>query len=173
MSGRGGNKDGRVAHAVAFLLRCQGAKVPEAMRAVKFTLKESLNTTKQMAVRRAYTKAIGGKTKSPFSVSVGVADNTSSLSPLTEEPTPTTRTSVSQMEMTPSPCHARDGESIVRKPKPKPRQIRKTASGMQKWRVNKFDASHHEKRAFKRATSWYAKELQKCNGLSSYQISKK
>ena len=95
MSGRGGNKDGRVAHAVAFLLRCQGAKVPEAMRAVKFTLKESLNTTKQMAVRRAYTKAIVGKTKSPFSVSVDVADNTSSLSPLTE-PTPTTRTSVSR-----------------------------------------------------------------------------
>ena len=143
MSGRGGNKDGRVAHAVAFLLRCQGAKVPEAMRAVKFTLKESLNTTKQMAVRRAYTKAIGGKTKSPFSVSVDVAANTLSLSPLTE-PTPTTRTSVSQMEMTPSPRPARDGDSIVRKPKPKPRQIQKTASGMQKWRVNKFDASHHE-----------------------------
>ena len=64
MSGRGGNKDGRVAHAVAFLLRCQGAKVPEAMRAVKFTLKESLNTTKQMAVHHAHAKAIGGKQKS-------------------------------------------------------------------------------------------------------------
>ena len=95
MSGRGGNKDGRVAHAVAFLLRCQGASVPEAMRAAKFTLEESSNTTKQMAVRRAYTKAIGGKTKSPFSVSVDVAANTSSLLPLTE-PTPTTRTSVSR-----------------------------------------------------------------------------
>ena len=105
MSGRGGNKDGRVAHAVAFLLRCQGAKVPEAMRAVKLTLKESLDIMKQMAVRRAYAKAIGGKTKSPFSVSVDAAANTLSLLPLTE-PTPATRTSVSQLEMTPSPCPA-------------------------------------------------------------------
>ena len=118
MSGKGGNKDGRVPHAGAFLLRCQGAKVPEAMRAAKFTLKESLDTTKQMAIRRAYAKAIGGKTKSPFSVSVDAAANTSSLLPL-KEPTPTTRTSVSQLEMTPSPCPARDGDSIVRKPKPR------------------------------------------------------
>ena len=170
MSGRGGNKDARIGHAVEFLLRCQGAKVPEAMRAVKFTLEESLNTTKQMAVCRAYTKAIGGKTKSPFPVSVDAVTNTLSLLPLTQ-PTPTSRTSVSQLEMTPCPPPARDGDSIVRKPKP--RQIRKTASGMQKWRVNKFDASNHEKRAFKRATSWYAEELEKKNGLSSYQISKK
>ena len=105
MSGKGGNKDGRVPHAVAFLLRCRGAKVPEAMRAAKFTLKESLDTTKQMAIRRAYAKAIGGKTKSPFSVSVDAAANTLSLLPLTE-PTPATRTSVSQLEMTPSPCPA-------------------------------------------------------------------
>ena len=73
MSGRGGNKDGHVTHVVAFLMRCQGAKVPKAMRAVKFTLKESLDMTKQMAVRWAYAKVIGGKTKSPFSVSVDAA----------------------------------------------------------------------------------------------------
>jgi hypothetical protein len=42
--------------------------------------------------------------------------------------------------------------------KPKERQIRNTASGMQKWRVNKFDSSDHNKRAFKRATSWYDRE---------------
>ena len=64
-----------------------------------------------------------------------------------------------------------DGDSIV--PRPKQRQVRKTSSGMQKFRVNKFDASDHAKKAFKRATSWYAKELDKTNGLSSYQISKK
>ena len=157
MSGRGGNKDARIGHAVQFLLRCQGAKVPEAMRAVKFTLEESSDATKQMAVRRAYTKAIGGKTKSPFPESVDAVTNNSSLSPLTQ-PTPTSRTSVSRVEMTSCSPPVHDG---VRKPKP--RQIRKTASGMQKWRVNKFDASDHEKRAFKRATSWYAKELEKKN----------
>ena len=70
MSGRGRNKDVRTGHAVAFLLRCQGAKVPEAMRAAKFTLEESTDRTKQMAVRRAYNKATGGKPKSLFPVSV-------------------------------------------------------------------------------------------------------
>ena len=61
MSGRGRNKDVCTGHAVEFLLRCQGAKVSEAMRAAKFTLEESLDRTKQMDVRRAYTKATGGK----------------------------------------------------------------------------------------------------------------
>jgi hypothetical protein len=158
----------RIAHAVAFLLRCQGAKVPEAMRAVKFTPEESSDPTKQQAVRRAYTKAIGGKKKSPLPVSVDTMANTSYISPMTE-PTSTTRTSAAPLETTPPP--ERDGDSITRKPKP--RQIRKTASAMQKWRVNKFDATQHKKRAFKRATSWYAQELEKSKGLSSYQVSKR
>ena len=96
MSGRDGREDVCVVHAVAFLLRCQGAKVPEAMHAVKFTVEESLDPTKQQAVRRAYTKAIGGKKKSPFPVLVDTTANTLSLLPLTE-PTPKTRTSVSQL----------------------------------------------------------------------------
>ena len=151
MSRRGGREDARIGRAVEFLLRCQGAKVPEAMRAVKFTLKESANATKQMAVRRAYTKAIGGKKKSPLQVSVDASANTSPLSPLTE-PTPTTRTSTAQLETTPP-----HPDGIVAQ-QPKPRQVRMTASGMQKWRMNKFDATGHAKRAFKRATRWYSKD---------------
>ena len=58
-------------------------------------------------------------------------------------------------------------------PRPKAKQIRLTASGMQQWRINKFDATEHQKRAFKRATSWYAREKEKPDGLSSYAISKK
>jgi DNA-binding PadR family transcriptional regulator len=42
MSGRGRCKDVRIGHAVEFLLRCQGAKVLEAMCAAKFTLEESM-----------------------------------------------------------------------------------------------------------------------------------
>ena len=91
MSGRGRNKDVRTGHVVEFLLQCQGAKVPEAMRAAKFTLEESVDTTKQMAVRRAYTKATGGNPKSLFPVSVDAVTNTSSLSPLTQ-PTATSIT---------------------------------------------------------------------------------
>ena len=127
----------------------------------KFTLEESLDTTKQMAVRRTYTKATGGKPKSLFPVSVDAVTNTLSLLPLTQ---PASIALESPLKMT----LARDGDSIVQKPKQ--RQIRKTSSGIQKFRVNKFNASDHAKKAYKRATSWYAKELNKTNGLSSYQI---
>ena len=65
MSGRCWHKDKHIEHAVAFLLQCQGAIVPEAMQAAKFFLDESLNTAKQMAVRRTYAKAICGNTKLP------------------------------------------------------------------------------------------------------------
>ena len=63
MSGRGGRVDNRIMKAAAFKLRCESASIPEAMRASKFTLAESSNPAKQMAIRRAYEKAIGGKTK--------------------------------------------------------------------------------------------------------------
>ena len=156
MSGRSGNKDACIGHTAEFLFWCQGAKMPEAMHAIKFTLEESLKKMKQTTIRRAYTKAVGGKTKSSFPESVDAVTNILPLLPLTQ-PTPTSRTSVSQQKMTPCPPPVRDGDSIVQKPQP--RQIQSTALGMQKWRV-KFDA-------FKRATSWYAKELEKKNGLSS------
>ena len=58
MSGKGRRDDKRIANAVAFKIRCQGASIPEAMSATKFTLKESEDTAKQMAVRCAYQKAV-------------------------------------------------------------------------------------------------------------------
>ena len=86
MSGRGGRVDTRIAKAAAFKLRCKSVSIPEAMRACKFTLAESSNPAKQMAVRRAYEKAIGGKTKAaPASVSLS-ASSGSSLSLMTESP---------------------------------------------------------------------------------------
>jgi hypothetical protein len=39
--------------------------VPEAMRACKYTLDESSHPKLQMAIRRSYAKATGGKLKSP------------------------------------------------------------------------------------------------------------
>jgi hypothetical protein len=59
MSRKGGHKDKRIAQAAAFKMRCRDASIPEAMRACEFTLAESSNPAKQMAVRRAYEKAIG------------------------------------------------------------------------------------------------------------------
>ncbi len=76
MSGRGGHVDKRIAKAAAFKLCCQSASIPEAMRARKFSLAESSNPAKQMAVRRAYEKAIGGKTKAtPATVLLLSADD--------------------------------------------------------------------------------------------------
>jgi hypothetical protein len=54
MSGRGGCADKRIACAVTFKVWCREALIPEAMHAAKFTLAESLNPAKQMAVRHAY-----------------------------------------------------------------------------------------------------------------------
>jgi hypothetical protein len=45
--------DVRIAHTVAYLLRCSRSSVPEAMRACKFTLDESENRSKQMTIRRS------------------------------------------------------------------------------------------------------------------------
>jgi hypothetical protein len=71
-------------------------------------------------------------------------------------------------ESTPKTVGTRTPEREIQ-PKPKAKQIRHTATGMQKWRVNKFDLPEHSKRAFQWATSWYDREVQKGkDGLSSY-----
>ena len=49
--------DERVAHTVAFLMRCPGSSVPEAMRACKYTLEESGDPAKQMAIRRSFEES--------------------------------------------------------------------------------------------------------------------
>ena len=63
MSGRGRRNDKCIEHAVVFLLRCQGASVPEAIHAAKFTLEGRLEMAKQMVVSCAYAKAICGNMK--------------------------------------------------------------------------------------------------------------
>jgi len=139
-----------IARASTFKLRCQSASIPEAMRASKFSLAESSDPAKQMAVRRAYAKVIRDKTKAaPTTVSILSPTSGSSLSPMTGSPR-TESTAKSVGTQTPE----RDIQA-----KPKARQIRHTATGMQKWQVNKFNLSKHSKGAFKRATSWYDQEV--------------
>ncbi len=74
MSGRGGQADQCIAKAVAFKLQCPDARIPEAMLASKFTVAESQNPAKQMAVRRAYEKATGGKTAIAIAVAVTITN---------------------------------------------------------------------------------------------------
>ncbi len=49
--------DKRIEHTVAYLLRCPRSSVPEAMRALNFSDKESKDARKQMAVHRADSNA--------------------------------------------------------------------------------------------------------------------
>ena len=157
MSGRGRQVDKRIAQTVSYLLRCPRSSVPEAMRACKYTLDESSHPTLQMAIRRSYAKATGGKLKSPPEIIDKYSAATTTVSPMTN-PTSVVGGHPST-PMTPMPMT----------PKPKQKLIRKSARGMQKFRINRLAASDHAKRALKRATRLYAQEKDKPGGLSLRQ----
>ena len=76
--------DKRIALTVAYLLRCPRSTVPEAMRACRFSYKESANPTTQMVVRRAREKAASGKRKaSPPNVINALTVGMLTVSPMT------------------------------------------------------------------------------------------
>jgi hypothetical protein len=124
MSRKGGRADPRVERTVAYLLRCPRSTVPEAMCASKFSLAESSShPTKQMAVRRAYGKASGGKTKPPPTNLVETSTaGTSTVSPLTNSPQ--RQQAASSQISTP---RRSPGGSQSPKSKPKPRLIRRNS----------------------------------------------
>ena len=144
MSGRGRRVEVRIAHTVTFLLRCPRSSVPEAMRACKYTFDESASRSKQMAIRRSFAKATGGELVAPPDVIVAAATATmTTVSPLTNQTsavrgpsTPTTTTTTTtRMPTTP-------GGTRTTRPRPKPKLIRKSAGGMQKFRINKLATSN-------------------------------
>jgi hypothetical protein len=65
MSGVRGRNGKRITRTVAYLLKCPASSVPQAMRACKYSNKESSDAAKQMAVRRASKAALKKKKKSP------------------------------------------------------------------------------------------------------------
>ena len=76
MAERGQRVDVRIAHTVAYLLRCPRSLVPEAMRACKFTLDESASRSKQMTIRRSFAKkATGGRTTTATAMARRAADD--------------------------------------------------------------------------------------------------
>ncbi len=166
--------DVRIAHTVAYLLRCPRSSVPEAMRACKFSLNESESQSRQMTIRRSFAK------KPPPDIIDTATAAMTTVSPLTTvRGDPSTQATMTTPPRTPPrtpttpTTPTTPGGTRATQPKPKQRLIRKSARGMQKFRINKLAASDHAKRALKRATSWYAKELKKTGGLSSYQIEAK
>ncbi len=156
MSGRGGHADKRIATTVAFILKCPASTVPQAMRACKFSDKESKHPGLQMAVRRARDKALAGKKRPPPpSVTISVTrSGKKSMSPLTGS------TAAPAPSSPPTPGSTRSTRSSPRleKEKPKEKVIRRNSRAMQKVRVNKLAMSDFAKRALKRATKWYARE---------------
>ncbi len=127
MSGKGRREDKRIANAVVFKIRCQGASIPKAMRATKFTLKESKDTAKQMAVRRAYQKAVTAISNAPSAVLVNWSS--SLLSPLTDTVVASSAaaaTSVSSTHDSTMPRSPRTPSLVV--PQLKEKLIRKTTN---------------------------------------------
>ncbi len=129
-------------HIVAYLLQCPRSSVPEAMRACEFTLDESENRPKQMTIRRslAAQKATGGKLAPHPHPDVidTVTAGTTTVSPLTNQMS-TVRGGPSMPTMTPPrtpTTPTTPGGMRLTRPKPKQRLIRKSAGGMQKFRIN-------------------------------------
>ena len=83
MSGKGWCVDKCIECTVAYLLRCPNSTVPEAMRACKFSDKESSNAGKQMALRRTHEKADGGKRKALPPNLINAPTVGSTMSPMT------------------------------------------------------------------------------------------
>jgi len=154
MSGKGRCVDKHIEHTVAYLLRCPNWTVPEAMRACKFSDKESSNARKQMAVRHAREKADGGKRKALPPNLIDVPTVGSAVSPMTAAVSG--GTSTNSPPSTPKmPSSTRSTQSTS---KSKMKRIRRSSQAMQKVRMNKLAMSDHSKRALKRATKWYARE---------------
>ena len=144
------------------------------MRATKFTLKESENLAKQMVIHRAYKKAINEQRSSSRPLQEIIAPSTpgaeTTVSPLTE-----TTTNTATTDSTPPPAPASTPTSPRRSPRiqqKKPKQLltRKNSRAMQKHRINKLALSDFTKRKFKRATSWYARELKKQMGNQATRL---
>ncbi len=155
MSGKGQCVDKRIKRTVTYLLRCPRSSVPEAMRACRFSDKESSNAGKQMAVRRARKKAASGKRKALLPISIDSPTVGLTVSPMTTEVTGGTLTTSPPLTPT-TPGSTRLTRSTSRD-KPKMKLIRRSSQAMQKVRLNKLAISDHSKCALKRATRWYCR----------------
>ena len=141
--------DPRVADAVALWQKAPMLTVAQVMRAACFTEADSTNKNKQMWItRRAPTKK---EMKAAFLPSV-VAMSTPESDTSTLTPTTTATTGNAKF------------------PAPKPQRKRKTAQKHQDDKIAAKMLKDHKKKAHKRATSLYAEEQKKENGMSSRAV---
>ena len=91
--------DVRIAHTVAYLLRCPRSSVPEAMRACKFSNKENKDARKQMAVHRADSNTTTNQQRDRQKLVVVVAAIATATAGATRATTATRRRGGDAMEM--------------------------------------------------------------------------
>ncbi len=142
MSGRGNRVNSCITAVVDFMIRFPGAKVLEAMLAKKFTLAESSNLAKRMAVRRAYKEVMKKWDAASCSREIVLSLPSKTISPLTSD----TGTAVvtfggnstsSQPASTPTTPGSRSSPRLT-KQRPKLHLTWKNVRAMQKHRVNKL-----------------------------------
>ena len=159
MSQSESSSDRRYAMTVSLLKAHPTLKLPSAMYLARFTEEECKDRSIQMRVRRLIppsavtTHSSSDETMTPKTIESSVSSLTADTS--------------SPSELT----NSLHGKALF--PAPKPSQERKTATAKQQQRAGKATIKNHKKRAHKRATSWYAKEKEKENGLAAETISKK
>ena len=141
--------DPRVAEAVALWKKAPMLNVGQVMRAACFTEADSKNKNKRMWItRRAPTKKQMKAAILPSVVAMSTPESATSTL------TPTTTTT----------------EGTAKFPAPKPPRKRRTAQKHQDDKVANKMLKLHKKKAHKRATSLYAEEQKKENGMSSRAV---
>ena len=140
--------DGRVERAVGLLLSNVTLKVPEAMRATRFSGTQSDNEALRQRVRRLHKKKLSQRKKRG-----NTSKTTSHLAVIIGHRHIIFDCGISHV---PSP--------------PVAKGIRRTTSQTQQHRVKKKAKSLHDRLAFKRATTRYAQEKQKRQGKSAQQV---
>ena len=168
MSGRGSRVDSRIAAVVDFMIRCPGAKVPEAMLAKNFTLAESSNLAKRQAIRRAYKEAMKKRDAASSSREIVLSSPSKTLSPLTSDTATAAVTAggdstSSQPPSTPTTPGSRRSSPRL-KQRPKLHVTRKNARAMQKHRVNKLATRssvglQHSRRGTRLQLSWICRMM--------------
>jgi hypothetical protein len=140
MSGVRGRDGKRIARTLAYLLKCPASSVPQAMRACKYSDKESSNAAKQMVVRRAWKAALKKKKKSP-PCQICASSLASSVSPITGSSDSPSKSTQSKPPTIHASTPTTPGSRRSPRLKPKPKLTRRNPWAMQKHRVNKLAMS--------------------------------
>ncbi len=152
------------AEMAATLLICAPVlKVPQAMRAAKFTLEQSQNAALQQRVRRIWKEKLNRqKETTPVERVVLIRSTRSPLSGLTLVSTPTSSS---------EPSDTTASDEVI--PLPELEMYRSTVTTAMKIAANKRVMKKYKDEALKAATKLYQDEQQKENGMSAMEVERR